>query len=463
LEVNRVRGKNIMWLALVALLLAMPAVNVRAQSTTVMYVDPPLTTGLLPGDTFAVSIMVTDVVDLKSWQFEMSFAKYMSEIAVVDVIEGDFLMIGGETYLAKNVDPFHGELRVGCTILGGGVSGVSGSGWLATVIFTVLEAGKCALDLHDTILLDSMGNYIEHTAVDGMYIGPTADVRALLGTAKGRKAPFTAPTTVNFKAQIVNTGYTPLDVRLKYTSVHQGTGVATTLYSGQHLYTTMPRAVEYYYVDSFTADFADWTGVGTSPYLDVADGTSYVEGHNHCELMGVFGFADITLNPGDIMYRVSLEGRTWAASGDTDYDVYSSDFGLWYGSLWGGGGWAWHTPRWETRIVSEIDPSVLTPAGFNAFGVILHHYGTFDSFARLDALRLRVEFIGIDPVTPPVYTIDPYMPPAELPPAMWDVYAFNAGTYITTVELQYLYNYDPRFPQVWLYGDTITTFTWTVK
>jgi len=92
-----------------------------------MYVDPSEVTGYLPGDTFAVSIMITSVLDLKAWQFEMSYAKYMSEIAVVDVIEGDFLMIGGETYMAKNVDPFHGELKVGDTILGAGVSGVSGS------------------------------------------------------------------------------------------------------------------------------------------------------------------------------------------------------------------------------------------------------------------------------------------------------------------------------------------------
>jgi hypothetical protein len=438
----------------------MPAVNVRAQTTTI-YVDPPLTTGLLPGDTFAVSIMVQDVVDLKSWQFEMSFAKYMSEIAVVDVIEGDFLMIGGETYLAKNVDPFHGELRVGCTILGGGVSGVSGSGWLATVIFTILEAGKCALDLHDTILLDSTGAFIEHTAVDGMYIGPTADVRKLLGTALTRQDPFRAPHTVSMKAQIENTGYTPLDVRMRFTSVHQGTGAAYTVYSGQHLYTTHPRSVEYYYVDGFTPVFTDWTQVGTGPYLNAVGDGNYIEGLNDCELIGVFDFADITLNPGDLIGQVTIEGYTQAASDAVDYDLYSSDFGNWYGSLWGTGNAGWHVPRWELRPVSTIDPSVFSQAGFNAFQIIVHCYGADNQWTRLDALRLRVQFTGIDPITPPVYTLDGN-DLMNLPPALFDVYAIDAGTWITSVTLEYLYNYDPRFPQVWIFGDTIATFTWSV-
>jgi hypothetical protein len=459
LEVNRVRGKNILWLALVALLVAMPAANVRAQTANI-YVDPPLVTGLLPGDTFAVNIMVTGAVDLSAWQIEMSFAKYMSEISVTEVIEGDFLMMGGETYLAQYVDPFHGELKVGVTLIGD-VPGVYGDGWLATIVFSILEAGKCALDLHDTIMLDSMGNPIEHTATDGMYIGPTADVRKLLGTALGRLDPFKAPHSVSMKAQIENTGYTPLDVRLRFTSVHQGTGASYTVYSGQHLYTTNPRSVEYYYVNGFTPVLTDWTGVGTGPYLDAAGDGNYIEGSNDCELMGIFDFADITLNPGDLIGQVTIEGYTSSVTDATDFDLYSGDFGNWYGSLWGTGDWGWHIPRWELRPVSDIDPSVFSQSGFNSFQIIVHCYGADAQWARLDALRLRVVFTGIDPITPPVFTLDGN-DLMNLPPAMFDVYAFDEGTWITSVQLEYLYNYDPRFPQVWLIGDTIATFTWSV-
>ncbi|HKZ93464.1 MAG TPA: PKD domain-containing protein [Candidatus Bathyarchaeia archaeon] len=143
----------------------------KSQASTIVYVDPPSTTGLLPGDIFAVNIMISGAVDLKSWQFKMSFQGVIDGVLMVtDVIEGDFLMIGGTTYFTKNINNDAGWVQAAASILGQ-VGGVYGDGWLATVIFKVVGGGESPLDLHDTILLDSNSAAIPHDVTDGSYVG----------------------------------------------------------------------------------------------------------------------------------------------------------------------------------------------------------------------------------------------------------------------------------------------------
>jgi hypothetical protein len=421
--------------------------------------------------------MVTDVVDLKSWQFEMSFAKYMSEIAVVDVIEGDFLMIGGETYMAKNVDPFHGEVKVGATILGVGVSGVSGSGWLATIIFTVLEAGECPLALHDTILLDSTGTPMEHTAIGGYYLGPTADLglvpniypRPKGGGHAQKEWMSTRRSQVGtgreFLAEVVNTGYAPLDVRAKFTSVNALTGTTVVFYSGQQFMSEITYQTIELYVNEHVELPGDWINTGTSPYLDAAGDGSYITGTDYCQLSDIFGFQDVTLGPMDSITEVRLEGYTRSAALDIDFDMYVWDSFAWLGSLWGNAAWEWHNPRWTNDAVSTVDPSTRTEAGLNAFSVLAHYYtpdGSPMGDADLDCLRLRVTIRtgGQIPVEPPVYQ---GLEPGEtitLQAAIWYLLPAEVGKWYTTVEIQYLYNYDPRFPLVWLSGRTTFTYEW---
>ncbi|HKZ93461.1 MAG TPA: cohesin domain-containing protein [Candidatus Bathyarchaeia archaeon] len=466
------RGKSILWLALAALLLAMPAVNVRAQTTTV-YIDPPLTTGLMPGDIFAVNLMVMGAVDLKSWQVELSFSKYMATLAVTDVIEGDFMMIGGDTFMAKYVDAFHGLLKVGVTILGQ-VGGVYGDGWLATIIFTVLEAGETPLDLHDTILLDSMGVEMAHDAVDAYYLGLTADMYNVPGSNQTREGGWKAGDTRKFKMIVQNTGYAPLYVRAKHSTVRGSDNKVFNLYSGQHMYTTVPRPTTYYNVSGYTpAGFSDWTTVGTSPFLAPwgpaagagADG-SYVQASDYSQLTGIIDFQDISLNPGDVILSVTLEAFTKADSTAIDMDVYTYPDFAWLGSLWGSGSYGWKTQRWITGPISDSMPSLKTAAGFNSLKLVIHYWtetGATMGNAFMEAIRLRVAFTGIDPLTPGFYTI---MPGEQkvLPAALWDLWAFDANTYTTTSTLEYRYNFpDPRFPMVWQTGQHTKTFTWWVR
>lgn len=471
------RGKNILWLALVAMLLAVPSANVRAQSSTVISVDPPLTTGYLPGDTFGVNIMITGAVDLKSWQIEMSYAPYMSEISVIEFIEGDFLMIGGETYFAKYVDAFHGELKMGATIIGD-VPGVSGDGWLGTIVFTVLEAGETPLALHDTILLDSLGNPIAHEAVSGYYLGPTADLgvvpniypRPKGGGHAQKDWMDTRRSAVGtgrlFDAQVVNTGYAPLDVRVKYTSVNAATGTTYIFYSGQMFQSVKTYRTEYVYVNEVAGVGIgdDWSTIGAAPYLNAAGDGNYIEATENSQWSSKFGFQDLTLGPLDKIFEVRLEGYTMSASLDIDFDSYDPQ-GRWYGSLWGTTAYDWHSPRWTSSSMDQVYPSIKNLATFNNFKMMFNYYtpdGTSMGPADLDCVRLKVtiETGGVVPTEPPVSQNIPAGGDVTPTSAIWYLTSADVGKWYTTVEVQYLYNYDPRFPLVWLYGKTTFTYEW---
>jgi hypothetical protein len=420
-----------------------------------------MVTGLLPGESFSVDIYITDAEAVHAWEVKLGYAPYMDIIVVTDIIEGDFLMLGGMTTFAKYVDHFYGFAMFGAT---GDLDhyGVDGEGVLATVVFAILEAGECELDLYDTILLNRDKEELPHCVADGYYLGPTADLTKLLGTARGRKAPWTAPASMDMKAQVVNDGYADIYARLKYSSVHES-GKEVTMYSGQHLWTTEPRATEYYYVNEFTPVFGDWNLVGDAPYLDAEEDGSYIEGFNHCEIVGTFGFEDITLNPGDIISTVTLEGYTQCEGDHIDIDIYTYPAFAWIDSLWGGASWSWHVTRWVDPTTSNIDPSLRTQAGFNDWTIIIHCYAASGEYTRLDALRLKVEFTGIEG-DPTWIHIPVGAPPMELPPAVFDVYAFDAGDWDTTVTCEYRYNYpDPRFLQVWQTAKTIETYSWSVK
>jgi len=462
-----------LWLTLIALLMGVAVPNLGvAQSSTTISVDPSLVTGLLPGDSFDVDIYITDADAVHAWEVKLAYAPYMDVMVVTDIIEGDFLEEGGMTTFAKYVDHFYGFAMFGAT---GDADhyGVWGEGILATVVFSILEAGECDLNLYDTILLNRNKEELPHSVVDGYYLGPTADLRKLLGTARGRKAPWTAPASIDMKAQVENTGYTDIYARLKFSSVHES-GKTITLYSGQHLWTSKPREPEYLYVNEYNEWLEwDWDFYGTSPYLDATDDGSYIESSTYDALSSLYGFEDLTLNVGDVIGRVVLEGYTQYPGGADDNMDMDMLGGIgagfpWLGSLWGTADYGWHEPRWIGDCLSDIFPALLgtDTTNINNFEAIAT-YWTADKLShgpmRLDALRLKVEFTGIEGL-PTWEHIPVGAPPTDLPPAVWDLYDFDAGDWDTTVTCEYRYNYpDPRFLQVWQTAKTIETFSWSVK
>jgi len=140
----------------------------QANPTTTIYVDPPSTIVKI-GENFAINVSVADVTDLAVWGFKIY---YLNNILTgLTAAEGPFLASGGPTafYVVdfnNNYNETHGLIRLICTLLGN-VSGVSGTGTLATITFNAVAGGNTTLSLPYTVLGDSQANPINHMSNDG--------------------------------------------------------------------------------------------------------------------------------------------------------------------------------------------------------------------------------------------------------------------------------------------------------
>ena len=119
-----------------------------------MSVNPASSTN--PSSPFTVDINISSVDDLYAWEFKLYYNSTILGNSTVS--EGTFLSSAGSTFfrVVNNTDTYnatHGRFWVTCTLLGD-VSGVSGSGTLATITLTVDgPAGTTPLDLTDTKLI----------------------------------------------------------------------------------------------------------------------------------------------------------------------------------------------------------------------------------------------------------------------------------------------------------------------
>jgi len=148
---------------LVILFFILGFMELPALAATIVYVSPPSSTVSL-GQTLLIDIKISDVTDIYGWEFKLTWNPNLLDI--LDVTEGPFLKLGGSTFFAKKINNTAGYILVDCTLLGA-VPGVSGSGTLATVQLYAETIGTSALDLYDTVLLNSLEQTIIHTVNDG--------------------------------------------------------------------------------------------------------------------------------------------------------------------------------------------------------------------------------------------------------------------------------------------------------
>ena len=102
------------------------------------------------GETPAVAVQVTEAVDVKSFEFTLSYDPSVLQVESVEL--GDFL--AGAFELDPIIDADLGTLRFGAADLGSG-AGKEGSGSLATVTFRAVGVGTSPLTLTDVKLVDS--------------------------------------------------------------------------------------------------------------------------------------------------------------------------------------------------------------------------------------------------------------------------------------------------------------------
>jgi hypothetical protein len=137
---------------------------VQSASTTAISVSPSTVT-VNAGKNFSINVTISNVSDLYGWQFALSWNTSLLDL--VNATEGPFLKSGGNnTYFNYNLNATAGNLIADCTLLGD-VSGVSGSGVLATTTFYVKNGGQCPLNLFDLELYNSLEQNITFQTTNG--------------------------------------------------------------------------------------------------------------------------------------------------------------------------------------------------------------------------------------------------------------------------------------------------------
>jgi hypothetical protein len=148
-------------------------VTVTTYSKGTMSVSPASLTD--PSSPFTVDINIAGVDDLYAWEFKLYYNTTI--LSNSSVSEGTFLSNAGSTFfvVVNNTDTYnatHGRFWVTCTLLGD-ISGVSGSGTLATITLTKDgPGGTTPLDLTDTKLIGYEFTakqliYMTHDTADG--------------------------------------------------------------------------------------------------------------------------------------------------------------------------------------------------------------------------------------------------------------------------------------------------------
>jgi len=253
-----VRGKNIIWLSLIALLLV-PAFLDRANAApgTIVRLTPSIINGL-PGDIFELQITIENAYDLYGWGVDLEFAPLERVLSpdVLQTVAGPFLEgIGIETYWQTPVyEKTFGQLHLGCTRKGP-VSGVSGNGLLATTKFNVTEAGTSPIEMVNLKLIDSYGNLMNYHAYDADYNGPTVNL-VNKEVLPARVLP--VGTTGVLRSKVTNLGTVPLYTRVRWDIVRED-GFMVNLYAGQSYWSQPPPSV-YLYVNGFTGHYGEGWG-----------------------------------------------------------------------------------------------------------------------------------------------------------------------------------------------------------
>jgi len=303
-----VRGKNIIWISIMAMLLgALTMVpSGKSQDATALSLTP----SMLPedgtfghvGDQYTLTVNIANAADLWALQFRIAFAPYTSVLGISNLQEGPFLCedIDGPgpelpfwpTFFTYTIDAFHGYADVAIVRLPnpefpGEKYGAWGDGELATFNMNVVEAGTSPVALENVILLDTTGAETPSTATGSYYTGSSATLLRLVGVGMGYDDTPTKRAyvgqTFHWNQKVINEGDVPLYVRVRFDITREEDGRYIRLYSGQTYldgaFGEDPSTTDEIYVNGFTGTYGagwGWNYVGTAPYLNAVNDGNYV-------------------------------------------------------------------------------------------------------------------------------------------------------------------------------------------
>ena len=141
------------------------AETVIGSSTTIVVNPPDPQFPLRVGDTFTQTIEIHDIVDLTGWQIDIAFNPKV--LRVVDISEGNFLEQNGEDALFL-VENSPGKISVKQVRMDKFIAtryGISGSGVLVVLQFSVLSPSEALLGLHNVRLSNSSGERLSYSVI----------------------------------------------------------------------------------------------------------------------------------------------------------------------------------------------------------------------------------------------------------------------------------------------------------
>ena len=127
-------------------------------------------TNLGPGSSFDIWIIVEYVEDLYGYWFKLRYNKDILNATAITL--GSFFPPDAHIW-KEEINRDIGYLEYSVSMPAGSPAGVSGSGILAIISFTVLSYGGTILDLYDTVLGNSPPNggiAMPHVVIDGFFI-----------------------------------------------------------------------------------------------------------------------------------------------------------------------------------------------------------------------------------------------------------------------------------------------------
>jgi len=157
----------LLFLTLTFALLNVASYRANAQLKTTISVEPS-TNVREKGQSFTLSILVSEVEFLHSWQAKIIYDTSKLYTNSTLITEGPFLKLGDPTYFPP---PYFGPnyIQIGCLITK--PTAVDGTGILAYITFIVTDTGKSiiAFDPAETRLQDPDGYPISYATIDGEF------------------------------------------------------------------------------------------------------------------------------------------------------------------------------------------------------------------------------------------------------------------------------------------------------
>jgi hypothetical protein len=488
--VIRVRGKNTIWLALIALLLSSLMVGIGSTATPVkISITPariPEHGGYLGhvGDSFEVAVEIENVIDLWSIGVTIKYAPYGRPIVAGGLQEGTFLSQGGyDTNMAYHIDVFKGEFKIAVTRLltwGLPVEGASGDGIIATFVFTVAEGGSTPVEITEVDMRDSNFDPItNYNTIKTDYYGCDANL-VRVNMPDGKHPNVGEPVTFAVRAK--NFGDEELTVRARFDIERIEDGRRIKIYTGQNyagggLGEPLPFE-EYYlaeYIGGLEVPPGGWTNYGAA-VLGPPDG-NYAESTTAMAWTGYYLFPQIDL-AGRVIQQCDVYGYIAQPDGSTawDFDCYLDFFDdeanylgwAWVDSMGGSATWTWSGGRYYAGSKYDMPEYYMglfgipwTEEVFNNMIFSIENYCPSGPRQQIDSVKIKVEYAPITPVAVPSYTIGPGME-LELPPfTIGTATTDMIGTYVATCTLEYTATGGGE--TAWPEGAKTRTFTFSIE